>query len=287
MSSRLTSLHSPKYLKERKRKRSILLFLSVLAVLSVLAAGILLLRLPSFQIGKVEVEGSTFASKEEIARAALNSLTGSYLGIVPRSNIFFFPKSKITEAVRGAFPEVQDFSIHRTGWGEITISLAERVPVAIVCAGFREDGEHANCFWSDKRAYLFSSTASSSIVWNDGAYDRFYVPGQGENIGLGKTFIDEGRFSDLVNFMEGALKGGLLPLGVLIGENGEYEMYVKNKGGDTEATIYFDDRSPFEATLSNLITFWNDNGKTGKATTTQAYNYINLRFGNAVYYSSQ
>ena len=64
-------------------------------------------------------------------------------------------------------------------------------------------------------------------------------------------------------------------------------MFIKNTQKDSEITVYFDDRSPFDSTLQNLLTFWQDSIENKKATSTPAFDYINLRFGNTVYYSTQ
>ena len=71
---------------------------------------------------------------------------------------------------------------------------------------------------------------------------------------------------------------------MLINENGAYELYAKNKD-NSEAIIYFDDRSSLRKTSSNLIAFWNDSQIIKKgATTALMFDYINLRFGNNNFY---
>ncbi len=239
------------------------------------------------QVREVLVDGSTLLPKDEISNEALASLGGSYGGIIPHTSILFFPDSEIHEAVSTKFKEIQDFTIHRSGFDSLTISLAEREPAAIVCAGFREESTRDDCYWSDKHGYIFASTASSAASYNEEAFDHFYVPADSGEVKPGKNFVEENLFNDLLNFIHGATKAGLEPLGLLVGENGEYEMYIKNKKGDTEATVSFDNKAPLDTMLSNLLVFWENSNSTKKATSTPAYDYINLRFGNTVYYSPQ
>ena len=81
---------------------------------------------------------------------------------------------------------------------------------------------------------------------------------------------------NLQDFVKGVRASGISTLGILIGEEGSYELYIKNRDLST-AVVYFDDRIPFESTMSNLLAFW-DNKEAN-------YNYINLRFGNNIFYS--
>lgn len=278
MSSR--NLHSPKYIAQRRRKMVTLVFLLSLCVLTLLATLILCLRMSFLQIHTVKTEGSNTISNAEVQATALSSLSGNYFGIIPHSSSLFFSKNTIRTALAERFKGISDFLIRRSGLSEITVSLRERVPSAIVCAGFRDDTSSNDCYVADNRAFIFGIVSSSTPVLN-----HYYVPS--EPITVGKAFVDENRFRELETFVKGALKAGLAPLGVLLGEKGEYEMYIKNRKNDSEVTVYFDDRSPFDSTLSNLLTFWDSNTNPQKATSTPAFDYINLRFGNTVYYSRQ
>lgn len=282
------AVHSSKFAEKRRRELLVVFFLCTLCMLSVIAAFILLIRSGPLQIVNVNVAGTSVSGKDLIAEATQKALTDGTRHLIPDTSILFFPKSKIAAAITSQFPDVKDFSISRTGFSEITISIYDRTPAAIVCAGFRDESGDSACLWSDEHGFVFSPIASSSTAYNDRAFNRYYIP---SGLELGKYFIEEKKFKELEQFVRGAARGGLEPLGVLIGENGQYEMYVKNRRGDSEATVYFDTHAPFDATLSNLLIFWQnglENRKVNaRATSTPAFDYINLRFGNTVYYSTE
>jgi hypothetical protein len=281
------SSHSPKYAEKKRKKILGLLILFLLCITAVLVTFIFLMRSSFLQINTVSIEGSTLVPKEAIEAKALSALSGNYFKVIPLSNIIFFPKSKIKKILSDNFKDIKDFSIFRSGLSSITISIAERVPIAIVCSGFRDETSSGDCYWSDARGYVFGSVDPSATSFSDTTYDHYYVPTDKGDITPGKNFLEEKRFKDLENFTHGAEKGGLNPLAILIGDSGEYEMYMKNKIGDSEMTVYFDDRRPFDSTLSNLLTFWQNTFDTRKATSTPVFDYINLRFGNTIYYSTQ
>lgn len=281
-------LHSQKFLEKKRKKRQVLFSLVLVCFFTGTATLILLLRAPFLQIHSISVEGSDITPSNAIAAAALESLHGSYFHVVPYSSAFFFPKSKIEEAVTTTYKGVGNFSIHRNGITGLKLILDERDPAAVVCSGYREDTIDDTCYWSDNKGLVFGKIATSSQAMAD-KLNHYYVPaGEGTStVELGNNFVDEDTFTKLQKFLEGSATGGLTPLGILVGDNGEYEMYIKNKAGDSEVTVYFDRHTPFETTLDHLLTFWQNSVIKNKDNKSPIFNYINLRFGNTVYYSVQ
>ena len=98
------------------------------------------------------------------------------------------------------------------------------------------------------------------------------------------NFIDKALFHDLQKFIDTIQRAHISTVGILIGENNRFELYLKNTDL-TEVTVYFDNRLPFNKTATNLVAFWNDSiTKKKNATTTPIFDYINLRFGNNIFY---
>jgi hypothetical protein len=278
------SIHSQKFVEKRRKRRQIILFLIVICFFTVAASLILIMRAPFLQIKSIAVENPGTLSPEAITASAITALSGSYFHIIPYSNSFLYSKSAIKETLAENFKAIHDVKVSRSGLRSLKISLKQRDPAAIVCASFREDADESSCYWSDERGLVFAKIATSTT---NEKLNHYYVPAAQDTVTPGKNFVPEKRFSELQKFLLGTSKGGLYPLGVLVGESGEYEMYVKNKTGNSEVTVYFDDRNSFDKTLENLLTFWQNPAGAKKATTTVDFNYINLRFGNTVYYSTQ
>jgi hypothetical protein len=97
-------------------------------------------------------------------------------------------------------------------------------------------------------------------------------------------FEDKDKFPKLQSFVETIKRSGLDLTGLLVGEDGEYEIYAKNFD-DSEMVIYFNDRVSFDKTASNLIAFIEDS-KVKKTDNNGKMNFesINLRFGNNIFY---
>lgn len=245
------------------------------------------MRMSFMQISEIKIIGSEGYKAEMIKNEAENSLQGKYLGILPKTNILLYPANFIKNNLLNKFKFIDSLSLKdglRTG---LQISVSERQPSAIVCDGFRQDdylSSGENCFFADKEGYIYEKTDL------DKSYNTYYIPNDKENLSPGSYFPNKDKFNELQDFFGGVLKGGLYPLGVLIGENGEYEMYIKNlpsTASSSEVTVYFDDRNSLPATLSNLVSFWQDALLKDKDKQAPAFDYINLRFGNTIYYTKQ
>jgi len=263
----------------------LLLFFFILFIIGT----ILFIRLPFVQINKVNIIGTDNIPINEIKDSTFEYLEGKYLGIIPKSSIIFFPKKTISNNLLNKYKIINNLSISRDGLSEITVNITNRVPSAIVCDGFRGDNIPHDCFLSDKKGYIYNRASIEDIDNNN--YNKYFFPNSSESLKEGTVFIDEILFGKLQGFISGSIQNGLLPLGILVGTNGEYEMYVENvfvkEGITTDITIYFDNKTPFETTLSNLITFWKDALEKNRNANAPIFDSINLHFGNTIYYSKQ
>ena len=69
--------------------------------------------------------------------------------------------------------------------------------------------------------------------------------------------------------------------------NGNFELYIKNKD-QSITVVYFDDRTPFDKTAENFLAFWQSaQDKKLGLTVVPTFDYINLRFGNNVFYTTR
>ncbi len=284
------ALKSSKFIQKRRKIMIASTVLSIFCVLLISLNILLLNRLTIFQIDSIDITGTDKTIDNDIKDIAMSSLDGNYLGIIPRSSIIFFPKKEIIKSLTDKFKIINDISIKREGFSKIIINIKERAPSAIVCDGFRGDNIADNCFLSDDNAYVYDKASDSDV--NDNSYNTYYYPNSKEDISTGSYFIDKDRFDDLQNFLFSSMKNGLLPLGMLIGDNGEYEMYLKNvftknSTSTNDITVYFDDKKSLKDTLSNLLAFWKDALVKSKGANAPVFDSINLHFGNTIYFSKQ
>jgi cell division septal protein FtsQ len=157
-------------LRERRRRarRRLLYVLAVLFVLLVLGA-LYGLQQPAVRINHVEVFGSTLPL-EGIAREAMQ---GSYLGIVPRDSVFFYPERTIRERILSAYGDIATVSLFRNKLTGLTIRVTSRTPIARWCpegieavAGTTtpQPDEQTECYLFDDSGLLFATSSEVPLV---------------------------------------------------------------------------------------------------------------------------
>ncbi len=265
-------LHSPKQLQKKRKKNIMLVSFIFLGVISVLFAIILILRFNFLQISSIKVIGANTLNAYEIEQKTLSLLDGNYLYFIPKSNLFFYPKNFIKNILIDSYKKIESLEINYESLSEIGITIKERNPNILVCEGFHEEnGQNENCFFADKNGYVYEKAPPFS----SGVYIRYYIDSDINDKIIGTTFIDKKLFNDLQNFIDITKRSKINLIGILIGAEGNYEMYSKNSN-NSETVIYFNDRIPFDKTAGNLLTFLN-NSKGN-------FDSINLRFGNNIFY---
>jgi len=279
MISRSQILKSSKVIQKKRKKYIIITLLSFLCSIIFLIVLIFILRLPSLQIStiKTNVEYSS-----EIEKVALQVLNDSYLYIIPKTNFLLYPRSSLKKVLLESFKNIDSLEIKRKGINTLNINIKEKSPIAIACEGFySEELDNEKCFLIDENGYIFSNIKDSVIEdFNSDLFLKFYLLSNLKNSLIDTHIVDKERFKELINFSEIAKKGNLNPQGILIGANGNYEMYAKNKDG-SDLIIYFNDKYSFDKSASNLIAFWENSSQT------DLFDSINLRFGNNIFYVSK
>ncbi|MFZ3043820.1 MAG: hypothetical protein WA058_01795 [Minisyncoccia bacterium] len=157
--------------RRRIRRRRALI---ALCILIGIAASTLIwgLQQDSVRISRVDVYGAE-ASLADYARGAMQ---GSYLGIIPRDSIFFFPASKIRTDIINAYSEIAAVSIFRKGLTGISMKIDYRVPIARWCGlspiTFELDvvnghGSDEYCYVFDANGYLYAAAATTTQTLNN------------------------------------------------------------------------------------------------------------------------
>lgn len=275
MNKRSRTLQSRGRQKKKQKKNILTIVLSSACILVVVTLFIIIMRLDALQIQGVEIRGNKNLTTEEVTSSVMSILREGSVFFIPKTNRSIYPKGSIEKRLTEDFHRIRSLDISLQDSHTLVVTIDERDATALLCEGFHEENkgisdEQEKCSYVDEYGFAFASAPQFST----GIYMKYY----------GTTTLETDQFKKLQVFAGGALRAGLVPLGILIDEEGSYEMYIKNKDL-TEAVVYFDDRVPFSKTLSNLVVFWTSSTtKKKNGTSTPSFDSINLRFGNTVYY---
>ena len=250
-----------------------------------------------FSLDDVKVTGISDGIISSMQASALMSLEGKYMGILPKSSKFFYPKDEILYNLQKISPEVETVSVVKAGGNVLDITVKSKTPVAIVCSGYPDFSEikdisliEADCYYIDAHGYIFKKAP----LLTGNVYHRYYIPSLFDNGSstesiIGKYASSTEEFFGLQKFYNDVVKSGIIADAILVKGAGEYELYAENQASSSEfnnvTVIYFNDDRPLDDELANLVSFWkNMTNKLKNKSATTTFDYIDVRYGANIFY---
>jgi hypothetical protein len=279
------NLQSHSFAKKQRLKKWAIAVLIVIIIATFIISLSEIAHARFLTIQDVNVYGADEAIVSAVHNAVIQELNGNYLRIFPRSNSLIYPKKDIIAKIKKSFPRVLNVTVGRDGFTHLKITVSEKTPKAVVCAMLPDFegsqlifGDSDPCYYADQNGYLFER--SLPIV--DHSYVVYFAP----NIHVtGSTSDMVGSFATstsefvLLQSMIDAAQGAHIPVdGLLIKDNGEYEMYASS------TIIYFNDEEGIASERDNLVTFWKH--MTENSNDEPVFDYIKLQYGSNVFYKT-
>lgn len=269
---RRIELHTKERAKRVRQKRIRVACFCGLAFALVVGGVIGVLHLDALRIQNVAIVGGDALPEREIELAVRDSLMGSIFFAVPKNNILFYPKSKIEERVRNAFPEIASISSKLSDTKTLAITVAPRKSIGAWC----DRKGNLGCFFLDEEGYLFARapeiTGNVYFTYSGDLAD-------GNGTGLRGHFMDRDSFSRLRAFTDAVEKSAGLRV-VAFDRTSEGEGALLTDSG---AKLLVSIKQDFAATEQNLASILAASALKDPAVRSEL-DYIDLRFGNKVYY---
>jgi len=267
-----STLASP-HLRKRKRRLLIIKIVSALCLLILIVAGLSFLsKLASLTISSVQAEGTSLVDPQQVQSVAETALEGNYLWIFPKRNFLLYPKKTIKREIEKEFPAFESVNVFLKDFHTLDIQVVERKASALWCEydGTLPDPFTDTCDLMDSRGYVYLSAPE----FKGNAYLKYYGGIDGDPIG--QTLLP-GKLKMLGDFATGASELGLVPASFYIhGDN--YDLILATGG-----KILLNSDNIVDDTLADLETILQNN-KKNQSGGANAIDYIDLRFGNKVYF---
>ncbi len=280
--------NSPR-LKELKRKQQVILrnkiLISLFSVLILLIGLSYLSKWQKLNIENVEIIGNKVVDTELIDQVAREDISGRYLWLFPKTNFLLYPKNKIKDDLAKKFTRLKDISLKINNTNTLEISVSERTAAYTWCGDRPADNtgpefiyKEDKCYFTDNTGYIFDTAP----YFSGEVYLRFFGKiTDSKNSPLGVYFL-KGNFERLVSFIENLTKIGLKPAYLLITED-HVELYLSSGKNSPKIILKLD--SDLNKITENLQTALET--EPLKSDFKKKFNsllYIDLRFGNKVYY---
>lgn len=231
-------------------------------------------HLRSLQITAIKVSGAEAVSGYRLTQTVSRELSGAYLSIFSKKNIIIFPRLGIEAAILAQFPRVANVAVARSGLSAVSVNIAERHPKFLWCGNSRSVAS-GDCYLTDETGLAFALAPEFS-----GQSYLKYSNGETGDL-ISRTFKSAFNFRELTFFIESLKGAGIEVEEVISLSNGDLELYFKSGGKAILSSSQTLGRS-----FDNLISIWNDNNVNLKAIGAKL-DYIDLRFGNKVFYKEK
>ncbi|MBU6431358.1 MAG: FtsQ-type POTRA domain-containing protein [Patescibacteria group bacterium] len=271
----------------RKRRRKIFAIKAVLVFL--LSIGFVFLlswfsRISPIQIAEIEVSGNSSVSGDEIMSLVKKETSGNYFMLFSKNSVFLYPKKSIETKLADNFKKIEKAEIKFEGFKKIIVKINERKAESLWCSGGK-DAENdrnenlRNCYFMDKEGVIFSAAPKFS----GNVFMRYY--GLLDDVDpIGKGYMSAEKFKGIIGFVSSLKNFGLAPVVFMAKTGSDYEISLEDGG-----RIIFDDRQSFDKTSDNLESVLGEIGlvKNRGAISGIKLDYVDLRFGNKVFYKTK
>lgn len=251
--------------RRRLRRRRIAFAFGFLGLL-ILGAIVYGLWQSSVRISRIQI----FGADESLSSYATQAMQGSYLGIIPRNSIFFFPEGHIRADLIAAHPEIAAVSIFRNGFTGLSVKVNSRVPIARWC-GASPQVTTNGCYFFDAKGFIYmavnTAVGSSTPLNSFMVYESF----ANENSPIGATLPNA---TDLPSAFDFARQLSTLgsPVISISFRNDEVDDYLAS--GTRITYVLGDEQNAFTALMSARA---NLNLADG------SLEYVDVRFDGKVY----
>ncbi len=150
--------YSAVYKKRRKVKIVKMVFFGVL-FLFILIGLIFIVRLSTFTISDIQVKGLQSADTQDVMNEINSNINGSYALVLPKKNIFFYPKDKIKNDLLKKFSTFADVQIKTIDTNKLEVTVVEKNAMAVNCKTEQTiiDKTFSDCFFIDSNARAFQA----------------------------------------------------------------------------------------------------------------------------------
>ncbi len=265
--------------RERARKR--LLILCGILFFVLLGGFIFFAHYPKIQIENIVVSGNQIVETEDITNEVNAILDGNYFYVIPHRNAFFYPKEKIVTDLANSFLRLKNISVYRTSRTQLSVSVTERRGYALWCGS--DTGKldmNTLCWFTDETGKIISTAP----YYSGNVYPRFFGGALADADPLGRTFIDQSQFQQILSFLDRMSGFGFQVKAVSLASPSEYD-FVLDLGGQKSALVRFPATADYQTLADNLALALSKKELADKLLKNKSnLEYFDLRFSNKVYY---
>lgn len=290
MKKKNTVPNSPRLLELRRHRRRAFLgkvLLYLLAFVAFFSLLTYLSRLSGLNLSSIEIKGNNIVETSTIKNIVEKATTGKYLWLFPKTNILLYPKRDIEKELLSEFKRIKDVQIYLENKKKLVVTIAEREALYTWCGTDLPLGNtnDQKCYFADKDGYMFDEAP----YFSDNVYFKFFgqinkVSGNVDSP-LG-SYIAKDKFSKLISLRDSLEGTGIKLSSLFLKDDEQAEFYLSSNTPLPGAPkINFKLDSDFNNLALNLqAALETEPLRSDFSKKYSSLLYIDLRFGNKVYY---
>jgi len=170
-------------------------------------------------------------------------------------------------------PRLSNVDINSSNVQSIVVNVQERTPTALYCKDVSNTSTPVDCYFIDANGFIFSEAPAFS-----GGVYFVYSSEPLLDVPLRAQFMEVKKYKLLDVFIKSIGDAGLYPK-VFVSKKSEYHLILSN-GGD----IMWKEGQNLDQIRSNLVAFVEDSNFQKDKNNLNNILYIDLRFGNKIFY---
>jgi hypothetical protein len=280
-------LNSPRLSELKKKRRRVLLqkiFFVLLAIAVFVVPLAYISRMEKLNIGGVVVKGNKVIDPEILKDLAQERMSGSYLWIFPRTNLFLYPKNDIKESLTEKYKRIKEITLAVKDKKILEVSIVERIPKYLWCGTTPPPttSTPTTCYFLDEDGYIFDLAP----YFSGEVYFKFYgdtILNDGDPTG---SYFFGANFTKFIAFRDALISMGTKPVAAFINEKGDINISLSSLGkAGVSPEILLKTNADFNHMAENLQTAISTEPlQTDFRKRYSSLLYIDLRYGNKVYY---
>lgn len=258
----------------KKRKKSFWIIISILLIIIFIIALSFLVNYKKFNISKINIYGADMLDQKAILENIENSLSGKYYILFSKRNFLIYPKEQVYKNLYNQFPVLSSVESYVTESNTLQVDLKLRKAFALWCQRY-DDRDFPKCFFLDDNGFVFSPAPDFS---GDAYLKYFGFLPFGDPVG--SNFLNSPQsFKNLSDFINKLKKIGISPLYTEASTTSSFEINI-----DKDSKILFNLDYDLNQTFDRLSVFINSKEWLSENLKLTDLEYLDLRFGNKVFY---
>jgi hypothetical protein len=276
--SQVKTLHSEEYLKRKRKSRYWKIFFVFIFFILIILSLSLLSFYKQLRIDNIRVVAPDSFDQDILKSDVSSLIEKKYFHLFSKENIFIYPKKELVSFLKSKFPNIDTVDITAVDKNTLLLNIKERVPFALWCDSLPKEDHISKCYFLDSSGFVFAKAPQFS----GDAYFKYYgiLPEQSP---IGSYFLKTpGRFKEVSDFFSYAKTLSISPIYLVASGENYFELFLF--GG---ARVIFDTVEPIKESAKRLGILVKTENILQKDGGSILVDYIDLRFGNKIFYKNK